>query len=148
MARRERARRRREGELHRENVSGELEHASGEVDEFDAALVSGAQGQADSDPTHPPQEDLDLAAAAACGSDGDGDGDDKVPTHPVAGPRPGGNRFLNFLRASWAELQRVQWPDRRQVAQATGVVLGFVVLAGAYLGIADWAAQRVVNFVL
>lgn len=141
MARRERARRRREGELHRENVSGELEHASGEVDEFDAALVSGAQGQAGNGD---PQEDLDLAAAAAFGNDGD----DKVPSHPVAGPKPGGNRFLNFLRASWAELQRVQWPDRRQVAQATGVVLGFVVLAGAYLGIADWAAQRVVNFVL
>ena len=145
MARRERARRRREGELHRENVSGELEHASGEVDEFDAALVKGADGQVVPDPTHPPQADLDLAAAAAFGGD---DGDDRVAAHPVAGPKPGGNRVLNFLRASWAELQRVQWPDRRQVAQATGVVLGFVVLAGAYLGVADWAAQRVVNFVL
>ena len=60
----------------------------------------------------------------------------------------GGNRFLNFLRASWAELQRVQWPDRRQVAQATGVVIGFVIIAGLYLGAADWVAQKVVNFVL
>ena len=34
----------------------------------------------------------------------------------------------------WAELQRVQWPDRRQVGQATAVVLGFVVIAGIYLG--------------
>ena len=60
----------------------------------------------------------------------------------------GGNRFINFLRASWAELQRVQWPDRRQVAQATGVVVGFVIIAGLYLGLADWVAQRVVNFVI
>jgi preprotein translocase subunit SecE len=42
----------------------------------------------------------------------------------------------------------VQWPDRRQVFQATGVVIGFVIVAGAYLGVADWAAQKVVDFIL
>jgi preprotein translocase SecE subunit len=42
----------------------------------------------------------------------------------------------------------VQWPDRRQVAQATGVVVGFVIVAGAYLGVADWVAQKVVNFII
>ena len=44
-----------------------------------------------------------------------------------ARPLRNGNRAIGFLRASWAELQRVQWPDRRQVFQATAVVLGFVV---------------------
>ena len=58
------------------------------------------------------------------------------------------SRFIAFLGASWAELQRVQWPDRRQVAQATGVVLGFVIIAGVYLGVADWAAKKVVDFIL
>jgi preprotein translocase SecE subunit len=57
-------------------------------------------------------------------------------------------RAIAFLRASWAELQRVQWPDRRQVTQATTVVLGFVAVAGVYLGVADWAAQKIVNFIL
>jgi preprotein translocase SecE subunit len=57
-------------------------------------------------------------------------------------------RAVAFLRASWAELQRVQWPDRRHVTQATTVVLGFLVVAGVYLGIADWAAQKIVNFIL
>ena len=57
-------------------------------------------------------------------------------------------RFVAFLGASWAELQRVQWPDRRQVAQATGVVLGFVIVAGLYLGLADWVARKVVDFIL
>jgi preprotein translocase SecE subunit len=42
----------------------------------------------------------------------------------------------------------VQWPDRRQVGQATAVVLGFVVIAGAYLGLADAAAQKVIDFIL
>ena len=42
----------------------------------------------------------------------------------------------------------MQWPDRRQVGQATGVVIGFVIIAGAYLGIADWVAQKVVDLIL
>ncbi|MBC7551240.1 MAG: preprotein translocase subunit SecE [Cellulomonas sp.] len=63
-------------------------------------------------------------------------------------PRRGPGAFPGFLRASWAELQRVQWPDRRQVGQATGVVLGFVVVAGAYLGLADAVAQRIVDAIL
>jgi preprotein translocase subunit SecE len=45
-------------------------------------------------------------------------------------------------------LQRVQWPDRRQVAQATAVVLGFVAIAGAYLGLADAVAQRIVDLII
>jgi preprotein translocase subunit SecE len=63
---------------------------------------------------------------------------------PVAVP---GNRFINFLRGSWRELQRVQWPDRAQVMQATGVVIGFVIVAGVFLGVADWAAGHLVNFI-
>jgi preprotein translocase SecE subunit len=59
-----------------------------------------------------------------------------------------GNRAIGFLRASWAELQRVQWPDRRQVFQATAVVLGFVAIAGAYLGLADYVAKEIVEFIL
>ena len=56
--------------------------------------------------------------------------------------KPAGFRVLNFFRACWAELQRVDWPDRRQVGQATAVVLGFVVVAGAFLGLADVIAQK------
>jgi len=66
----------------------------------------------------------------------------------AGGPKAGGNRFINFLRACWAELQRVQWPDRRQVTQGTAVVLGFVVVAGAYLGAADAVAQVIIDAIL
>ena len=62
--------------------------------------------------------------------------------------KPAGFRVTNFIRACWAELQRVDWPDRRQVGQATAVVLGFVVVAGAFLGLADVVAQRIVDFIL
>ncbi len=59
-----------------------------------------------------------------------------------------GNRFINFLRACVAELRRVQWPDRKQVGQATAVVLVFVVIAGSYLGLLDALFSRVVNAIL
>jgi preprotein translocase SecE subunit len=69
---------------------------------------------------------------------------EQAPGAPLRGPR----RAIAFLRASWAELQRVQWPDRRQVTQATAVVLGFVAIAGAYLGVADFVAKEIVEFIL
>jgi preprotein translocase SecE subunit len=42
----------------------------------------------------------------------------------------------------------VQWPNRRQVGQATAVVLGFVVIAGSYLGVLDAIWQPLVNAIL
>jgi preprotein translocase SecE subunit len=58
------------------------------------------------------------------------------------------SRLLTFLQGSWRELQRVQWPDRRQVMQATGVVIGFVIVAGVFLGVADYVAGKVVNLII
>jgi preprotein translocase SecE subunit len=76
-------------------------------------------------------------------------GEPALPYEQPARARPEhGNRVFNFLRGCWAELQRVQWPDRRQVAQATGVVLGFVVIAGIFLGVADEISQQIVNAIL
>jgi preprotein translocase subunit SecE len=120
-----------------EDVPGSLEHASGEVEEFDAALISGAGGE-----PAPDLADADLEAEEADGA--------RPARATAAEPTHGrsGNRFLAFLRASWAELQRVQWPDRRQVGQATAVVLGFVVIAGAYLGLADQVAKQIVDFII
>ena len=43
---RARDRKARQGNIHHEDVSGELEHASGEVEEFDASLIQGADGEA------------------------------------------------------------------------------------------------------
>jgi preprotein translocase subunit SecE len=87
-------------------------------------------------------DDLEERSLASVGA---GAGDVAAP--PVAARR-GFGRILPFFRACWAELQRVQWPDRKQVGQATAVVLGFVVIAGAFLGLADIVAQRIVDFIL
>jgi preprotein translocase SecE subunit len=144
--------------LHRENVPGPVEH-TGEVDEFEAALVAGAGGEASPDL----EADERVAAEAATEEAGAGavDGDPgagagtataparrgaATPAEAVGGR--GGSRFLNFLRACWAELQRVQWPDRHQVGQATMVVIGFVILAGAFLGFADFVAEQLVDLIV
>jgi preprotein translocase subunit SecE len=155
-------------------VPGALDHASGDVDEFDAALVRGAGGvpvdapgagaAADggvaADPEHLSEHEIEDEAEAEgdlsedeiqeiAGQSGDGGGGGVATPEQASGaPQRGGNRAIGFLRASWAELQRVQWPDRRQVFQATAVVLGFVAIAGAYLGLADYVAKEVVEFIL
>ena len=56
-------------------------------------------------------------------------------------------RFVNFLRGSWRELQRVQWPDRSHVAQATGIVGAFVAIAGLYLGVADYISGQLIDLI-
>jgi preprotein translocase subunit SecE len=184
----------------RADLPGELEHASGEVDEFEAALVSGAGGEprvsddADLGDVRVDEEgdleelsDEDFAELEDEVDEYEARGEGRLPADeaedgelerealssappPGGGPpsataaadRPAGRpaptphapvtrgpaRFFAFLRACWAELQRVQWPDRRQVAQATGVVIGFVIVAGLYLGLADYVAKKVVNVII
>jgi preprotein translocase SecE subunit len=156
--------------IHRADVPGALDHASGEVEEFDAAIVRGAGGveadadtidgdpdaaaleaDADAAPAEGAEDELQapVAASGRGGADGGGGpGGGAVAERPSGAPLRGGNRAIGFLRASWAELQRVQWPDRRQVTQATAVVLGFVVIAGLYLGAADVVAKEIVEFIL
>jgi preprotein translocase subunit SecE len=150
----------------RADLPGALSHA-GDADEFDAALIRGAGGvpveQQQVEPQQngegSPETPAGLVPAGGRGGRrggtdksaeiafGDGGAPESAPV--VRRPaQPVHSRALAFLRASWAELQRVQWPDRRQVTQATTVVLGFVAVAGIYLGVADWAAQKIVNFIL
>lgn len=83
------------------------------------------------------------------GSEGGGGKPESAPRpKPAPATRPDGNRVNAFLRACWAELQRVQWPNRRAVGQATTVVLGFVLIAGSFLGLMDFVWQKVVTALL
>jgi preprotein translocase subunit SecE len=60
----------------------------------------------------------------------------------------GRNRLVAFLIAVWAELQRVQWPNRKQLVQMTGVVLMFCLIAGGYLGLLDAIFSRLIQAIL
>jgi len=133
--------------LEREHTPGPVDHASGEVDGFQAEMVAGAQGAGARDELPPREEaDLEREAVAAGGAGGSGGGE--TPTDRREEGGGGIGRFPGFVRACWAELQRVQWPDRRQVGQATMVVLGFVALAGAFLGLMDLGAGQLVDLII
>ncbi|HVY77185.1 MAG TPA: preprotein translocase subunit SecE [Solirubrobacterales bacterium] len=51
---------------------------------------------------------------------------------------------IGFLISCWAELKKVQWPDRDTLVQATAVTIIFVTVAAAYLG----ALDAVFNFLV
>jgi preprotein translocase subunit SecE len=57
-------------------------------------------------------------------------------------------RVIQFLIAVWAELQRVQWPNRQALITLTGVVLGFVLIAGGYLGLLDAIFSELIKAIL
>jgi preprotein translocase SecE subunit len=59
-----------------------------------------------------------------------------------------GSRVVQFLRSVVAELRRVQWPNREQLTTLTGVVLGFVLIAGTYLGLLDALFNRLIKAIL
>jgi preprotein translocase subunit SecE len=58
------------------------------------------------------------------------------------------SRVVQFLVAVWAELQRVQWPNRQALVTLTGVVLGFVLIAGGYLGLLDAIFSKLIQAIL
>jgi len=65
----------------------------------------------------------------------------------AAAERQRGGVF-GFLASCWAELKKVQWPDRDTLVQATAVTILFVVVAAAYLGALDgifsWMIGKVI----
>lgn len=60
---------------------------------------------------------------------------------------PGGQRvgFRRFVRESWGELRKVQWPTRQQVAQGTLVVGVVTAFFAIYLTGIDYLAIRIVR---
>ena len=57
-------------------------------------------------------------------------------------------RVTGFLASCWAELKRVQWPDRETLIQASAITLIFIAVAAAYLGVLDAIFSELVQIVL
>jgi preprotein translocase subunit SecE len=148
-----------------------LEHASAEIDIAEAQVAMGRPELVEDEGEDEVEEDYDgLGTAADDELDAEADAaaaprrrrrrgaedDEEDAETALVGAQPAsvershaaGGRLGAFLQASWRELQRVQWPDRKQVTQATGVVLGFVIVAGMFLGVASWLASRLVDFLI
>jgi preprotein translocase subunit SecE len=145
-----------------------LEHATPDVELAEEQLAVGRPGEPEPEEGEDEEEfELEVEESIGRGRGGRGGGRRRGGYDDESGAgAPGGGelaatgaavterrpnifaRHIAFLQGSWRELQRVQWPDRRQVMQATGVVIGFVIVAAVFLGVADWAAGKIVTFVL
>ena len=58
---------------------------------------------------------------------------------------PADRRRGGFIRESWAELKKVEWPNQNQVIQGTVVVLVACAIAGVYLWLNDQLWKQVVE---
>jgi preprotein translocase subunit SecE len=71
-----------------------------------------------------------------------------MPTSSTATARQEPRQRFRFVRESWAELQKVEWPSRAQVVQGTIVVIIACVIVGTYLYAADQIFKPFVRNVL
>ncbi len=55
---------------------------------------------------------------------------------------------IGFIVSCWAELKKVQWPDRDTLVQASTVTIVFVAIAAAYLGALDAAFNWMIKQIL
>ncbi|MGM0669884.1 MAG: preprotein translocase subunit SecE [Gemmatimonadota bacterium] len=53
-----------------------------------------------------------------------------------------------FLEESWAELQRVTWPDYEQLKNATWVIIAFSVVVALVIWLMDKFSGALINLIL
>jgi preprotein translocase subunit SecE len=126
---------------------GPLAHAAPDAELADEQLAIGAEL---ADVEQPRGDDVDHSTEGVFDDEKTAEGAEVVSRGERAPERRPStiSRLTTFLEGSWHELQRVQWPDRRQVIQATAVVIGFVIVAGLFLGLADTVSTKLMNFIL
>jgi preprotein translocase subunit SecE len=146
---RQRAKRRRAER--RSGAPGPLDHSSADVDEARLAEAGAVQPDADPDDLgaeiFPDELVDDRPGRAEDAVEGDAVSRQEIEREAL-GPRRKRGRVFPFLGHCVDELRRVQWPNRRQVGQATAVVLGFVVIAGGYLGLLDSLWKPLIEAIL
>jgi preprotein translocase SecE subunit len=107
------------------------------------------------EPTKHAFPDVEQARMAEAGVDVD-EAESAQPTDPAVleeraearRPRRQRGKIITFLGHVVDELRRVQWPDRRQTGQGTAVTLGFVVVAGGFLGLMDAVWKPLVDWLI
>jgi preprotein translocase SecE subunit len=106
------------------------------------------------EPTKHAFPDVEEARMAEAGVDAEAES--AQPTDPAVleeraaarRPRRQRGKIITFLGHVVDELRRVQWPDRRQTGQGTAVTLGFVVVAGGFLGAMDALWKPLVDWLI
>ena len=58
------------------------------------------------------------------------------------------DQAVSFVQEAWTELAKVHFPSPRETAQATLVVVILTLVMAMWLGLADFAATRIVRQLL
>jgi len=102
----------------------------------------------DVEPVDLPEEETDAPALDAEAESAPVEDEAVIEDRRERREHKGRGNFITFLGHVVDELRRVQWPDRRHVGQGTAVVLGFVVIAGSYLGLLDAIWKPLIEAIL
>jgi preprotein translocase SecE subunit len=70
---------------------------------------------------------------------------ERKPAEPAERQR---GAISGFIVSCWAELKRVQWPDRETLIQASAVTILFVAAMAAYLGALDAVFSELVQLII
>jgi preprotein translocase SecE subunit len=97
-------------------------------------------------PRPPRRSAVDPGAAEGDGAEWAAAGSGALAAPSLAG-RVGRRTWFSFIRESWAELKKVEWPNRSQVVQGTIVVLIACTIVGVFLYGADQAIRPLVKHV-
>ena len=71
----------------------------------------------------------------------------KRPTRKK-GRRRQENAIVRYFRATWAELKKVQWPNRREATNLTLIVLVTTAAMSAFLGIVDYLSALLFSYLI
>jgi preprotein translocase subunit SecE len=130
-------------------VSGEV----AEVEAVEAGIAAGAPESALETPDAPKQTRAERRAEAKRAKEADKrqreeqkrkEREQVARRQKQAAAERSRSSAFAFLASCWAELRKVQWPDRDTLVQATAVTILFVAIAATYLG----ALDGVFNFVI
>ncbi|MGZ4320443.1 MAG: preprotein translocase subunit SecE [Gaiellaceae bacterium] len=75
-----------------------------------------------------------------------GGGPERRPAERAPAPHRERRIFgVSFIRESWGELQKVEWPTQNQLVQGTVVVLVACIIVGVFLWLSDEVFRRLVQ---
>ena len=122
-------------------TEAELAEQGADLDGLKGKAPSRADvGRPPAEPMEEPQEKLSRGARAAEARDREKRKKEsekrRAPKEaPVERRQRGG--VAGFIASCWAELKKVQWPDRETLIQASAITLIFIAAMAAYLGVLD-----------
>lgn len=55
------------------------------------------------------------------------------------------NKIIQFLKDAKTELQKVNWPSKKQTINYTATVIGISIAVSLFLGALDFIFERILN---